>query len=47
MLRLQHRADGWYLVGRVGDEMNQHFFQPGKPSQSVFPRRNAEAIEST
>ena len=21
---LQHRADGWYLVGFVGDEMNVH-----------------------
>ena len=23
--RLQHRADGRYLVGLIGDEMNEHF----------------------
>jgi hypothetical protein len=48
VLRLQHRADGWYLVGRVGDEMNQHFFQPGKPSQKSFRaerRRQSQALK--
>ena len=24
MARLQHRADGWYLVGFIGDEMDAH-----------------------
>src|SRR5467141_3857095 len=25
MLRLQHRPDGWYLRGFIGNEMNKHY----------------------
>ena len=25
MLRLQHRPDGWYLRGFIGNEMNEHY----------------------
>src|SRR2546423_14693518 len=37
MLWLQHRADRWYLVGRVSNEMDQHLCRPGNCCESLFP----------
>ena len=31
MLRFQHRAEGWYLAGFIGEKANKHFkYQLGK-----------------
>src|SRR6266516_173113 len=45
MLWLQHRADRWYLVGRVSNEMDQHLCRPGNCCESLFRLRKTMASE--
>jgi hypothetical protein len=43
MLRLQQLADGWYLVGLVGNEMDQHFGQTEETITNVFRAKGGQS----
>ena len=45
--RLQHRADGWYLVGFVGDEMNVHSKANRKSKSWPLGSKPVAAMQTT